>query len=72
MIFQVTLKKQYQVNHKEFNDIKSELKHYPQFITDESTHNYLKLFYKQVDNFYSLENEMRRELIVIMRRKNKK
>ena len=52
-------KKQYQVT-KIFNDIKQELKHYPQFITDESTHNYLKIFYKQVDNFYCLENIMQR------------
>jgi hypothetical protein len=51
--------KQYNVN-KVFNDIKQELKHYPQIITDESTHNYLKVFYKQVDNFYSLENIMQR------------
>lgn len=51
--------KQYQVKDL-FKYIKKELKHYPQFIVDESTHNYLRLCYKQVDNFYSLENIMQR------------
>lgn len=62
--------KQYQVTQV-FNDIKKQLKHYPQFITDESTHNYLKVFYKQVDKFYSLENIMQRINSYYNKKKNK-
>ena len=60
----------YQVS-KLFDNIKNEAKKYAQFITDESTHNYLKLCYKQVAKFYSLENITQRINSFYQKKNNK-